>query len=306
MIAFVLSGGGNRGALQAGALKALIERGIRPDLIVGTSVGALNGVAVAADPTPAGARHLAESWRNVRAADVFYGGLPMVGWRVLIGRPSLHSQEPFARFIRSTLPPHVQFFRDLKIPCVVTATSLATGRLRLFGDEPAEALLDAILASTAIPPFFPAYRYAHEWLVDGALVANLPLSEAICCGAETIYALEVVEELPASPRYGLLGTLSSSLNAMLYRQHEQERRAVALAHRRGITIHNIRLTIGQSLAYNDFSHGPELVDSGERVTLAYLDALPDAPPPRLARLRQTLRGALRALAVRQASAAPPA
>lgn len=305
MIAFVLSGGGNRGALQAGALLALLERGIRPDLIVGTSVGALNGVALAADPTLAGARRLAETWRRVRAADVFPGGPLTIGWRVATGQAGLHSRASFARHILSTFPPHVRTFGDLHVPCVVTATSLATGQLRLFGDEPGEALVDAILASTAIPPFFPPYRYGHEWLVDGAIVANLPLSEAIACGAHTIYTLEVVEPPAAAASYGLIGTLSSSLTAMLYRQHEQERRAVALAHRRGITIHDIRLTPGQSLAYNDFGHSADLVADGERLALEYLRGLPAAPPPGLARLGHTLRGALRALPPVPAVAVPP-
>ena len=305
MIAFVLSGGGNRGALQAGALVALLEHGIRPDLIVGTSVGALNGAALAADPTPDGARRLAESWRHVRAADVFPGGPLTIGWRVATGQAGLHSRQAFARHILSTFPPHVRHFGDLRVPCVVTATSLATGQLRLFGDEPGEALLDAILASTAIPPFFPPYCYGHEWLVDGAIVANLPLSEAIACGAQTIYALEVVEAPAASPTYGLIGTLSLSLSAMLHRQHEQERRAVALAHRRGITIHDIRLTPGQSLPYNDFSHSEDLVAAGQRLALEYLRALPAAVPPPLARLGHTLRGALRALPPAPVVAVPP-
>jgi NTE family protein len=305
MIAFVLSGGGNRGALQGGAIKALLERGIRPDLIVGTSVGALNGVLLAADPTPAGARSLAEGWRRVRRADVFPGNPLTVGWRVLTDQGSLHSQRNFARYVRATLPPHARYFHDLKTPCVVTATSLATGRLRLFGDDPGEPLLDPILASTAIPPFYPPYRYAGEWLVDGAVVANLPLSEAIYCGARTIYALEIVEELAASARYGLLSTLSSSLTVMIHRQHEQERRAVALAHQRGITIHTIRLIAQPGRAYDDFRSLGDLVDAGERTALAYLNALPAAPPAPLARLALTLRGALRSVAARQASSAPP-
>ena len=90
MIAFVLSGGGNRGALQGGALKALLERGIFPDLIVATSVGALNGVTLAADPTVAGVRRLAASWPLIRRADIFPGNALTVSWRLLSGRGSLH------------------------------------------------------------------------------------------------------------------------------------------------------------------------------------------------------------------------
>lgn len=298
MIAFVLSGGGNRGALQAGALQALLERGVRPDLIVCTSVGALNGVVLAADPTPEGARRQAEGWAHIRRADIFPGNALTVSWRILTGQGSFHSRERFTRFVLATLPPKARRFKDLKVPCVVTATSLATGRLRLFGADPAERLLDALLASTAIPPFFAPYPYQNELLLDGALVANLPISHAIERGARTIYTLEIADDMGGAKRPGLIYTLTSSLNAMLNRQHEQERRAVALAHARGITIHDIKLTSGQNLAYNDFGHSAELVAAGRRAALAYLDARQAARGAPLVRLAGSLRGAVRTLAAR--------
>ena len=175
-------------------------------------------------------------------------------------------------------------FKDLKVPCIVTATSLSTGRLRLFGNDPTERLLDALLSSTAIPPFFTPYHYQDELLADGALVANLPISQAIMRGARTIYTLEIVDELSAGPEPGMLGTLASSLNAMLSRQHEQERQITALGRKRGVVIHDIRLTSGQNLVYNDFSHGAELVAAGERVIHAYLDAHPAPRASALARM----------------------
>lgn len=304
MIAFVLSGGGNRGALQAGAIKALIERGVYPDLVVGTSVGALNAVVLAANPTLEGARCQAEGWARIRRNDIFPGNALTVGWRVLTGQGSLHGRESFTRFVLATLPPHARRFKDLKVPCLVTATSLASGQLRLFGEDPDERLLDALLASTAIPPFYAPYVYRNEFLVDGALVANLPISHAILRGARTIYALEIIDDMVTSTRFGLLQTLTSSLNAMLNRQHEQERRAVALAHQRGITIHDIKLTSGSSLPYNDFGHGAALAEAGERSALAYLNALPAPRPPALARLALALRTTLRA-ARHQPNPGPP-
>jgi NTE family protein len=300
MIAFVLSGGGNRGALQAGALKALLERGIYPNLIVATSVGALNGVTLAADPTVAGARRLAEGWRHVRRADIFPGNPLTVGWRILTGRGSLHGQERLARFILGQLPRNVRRFRDLQVPCVVTATSLSSGQLQLFGADPSERLLDALLASTAIPPFYPPYQYKDDWLVDGAVVANLPISHAIMRGARTVYTLEIVDELTVSAGPGMLHTLASSLSAMLSRQHEQERQITALGRQRGVTIHDIKLTSGQNLPYNDFSRSAALVEAGERATLAYLDALPAPRQSPLARLLPSLYRKLAAPAARSA------
>lgn len=307
MIAFVLSGGGNRGALQAGALQALLERGIVPDLLVGTSVGALNAAVLAADPTAKGARRQAEGWANIRRSDVFPGNAVTVAWRVLLGRGSFHSRDAFARLVLATLPPNVRRFKDLRRPCVITATSQASGRLRLFGDDPHERLLDALLASTAIPPFYAPYQYRGDLLLDGALVANLPISLAIARGARTIYTLEIVDDLVASARPGLIDTLTASLNAMLNRQHEQERHAVALAHARGITVHDIRLLSGQSLAYNDFGHSAELVVAGAQAAHAYLDALPAPRTMPLLRLAGSLREAWRSRAGQPAApAAPPA
>src|SRR5689334_13492013 len=121
MIAFVFSGGGNRGASQAGALLALLERDIRPDMIVGTSVGAMTGVPFAADPTLEGARRAVEVWKRVRRADVFPGNPLTVAWRVLTRQGSLHDSSSFRRFVLSLLP-GVRRFGDLRVPCVVTAT----------------------------------------------------------------------------------------------------------------------------------------------------------------------------------------
>jgi NTE family protein len=296
MIAFVLSGGGNRGAVQAGALLALLERGIRPDLIVGTSVGALNGVALASNPTVEGARRIAQSWQKVRRSDIFPGNSLTAGWRLLIGRGSLHAQDGFYRFVCAMLP-GVEHFADLRVPCIVTATVLSSGQLRLFGADPHERPADAIMASTAIPPFFPPYRYGGELLVDGAVVANLPLALAIGRGARTIYALNIVDEV-APPNGRSLGqTLSYSLSAMLSRQDEQEHQIATLVRRRGVTIHNIRLATDRPRAYNDFGNSAALIEAGQRAAAAYLDTHTAQHPAHYSRLLLQLRETTRAGAV---------
>ncbi len=133
-------------------------------------------------------------------------------------------------------------------------------------------------------------------------MANLPISVAIARGARTIYTLEIVDDLVASPRPGLIDTLTASLNAMLNRQHEQERQAVALAHARGITVHDIRLLSGQSLAYNDFGHSGELVAAGAQAVHSYLDTLPAPRTLPLLRLAGSLRDAWRSRAAQPAPA----
>lgn len=302
MIAFVLSGGGNRGASQAGALLALLERGIRPDLIVGTSVGALNGAALAANPTESGARALRDRWLRTRREEIFPGNRLTIGWRVLTRKGGMHDRQNLRRFICTAMPTHVRHFADMQVPLLVTATALRQSRLHLFGDDPRESLLDALLASTAIPPLFPPYRYRDEWLVDGAMVANLPLGQALSRGAHTIYALEVADsELPVSGS-SIGETLTYSLRTLINQQHELERRLTALG-RRGLTIHTLKLTAGQHLAYNDFSATAELVEEGQRSTAAYLDTLPSPRAGSYQRAVAALRASLTALSVRRRSAA---
>ncbi|NOK60329.1 MAG: patatin-like phospholipase family protein [Chloroflexi bacterium AL-W] len=122
MQTFVLSSGGNRGGIQAGSLLALVERGILPQFIVGPSVGAINSVALAADPTRTGIERVVRSWHHVRRADVFPGNPFTVGWRILTGQGSLHDQRNFQHFIRAMTPTGIKYFSDLHIPCIVTAT----------------------------------------------------------------------------------------------------------------------------------------------------------------------------------------
>jgi NTE family protein len=265
-------------------------------------VGGLNGVALAANPTLEGARWIVESWRRVRRADIFPGNPLTVGWRLLTGQGSLHDRDGFYRFVRSMLPPGVERFADLRAQCIVTATVLSSGQLRIFGVDPQEPLVDAIMASTAIPPFFPPYRYGDEWLVDGAVVANLPLAQAISRGARTIYALNIVDEAIPASELSLGQTMSYALSAMISRQDELERRLVALGRRRGITIHDIRLTVDRRLAYNDFSNSAALIDAGYQATAAYLDAHIAPYPMRYGRLLLRLREAIRALGARRAAA----
>ena len=96
MIAFVFSGGGSRGAMEAGGVKALYEAGIRPDLLVGSSAGAMNAAFLATDPSPGGVERLCDIWSDLRNRDIVPGSLLRKAWRVLRGKPSVFAQEPLS------------------------------------------------------------------------------------------------------------------------------------------------------------------------------------------------------------------
>jgi NTE family protein len=183
--AFVLSGGGSLGAVQVGMLRALVERGITPDLLVGTSAGALNAAFIAGHgATPTGVDALAGVWRGLRAPALFPFD-PRSALAALAGRRSAIFSD---RGLRRLLDRHLTFDRleDAAVPLVVVATDLLTGREVALVEGEAR---DAVLASCALPAVFPSVLHSGRLLVDGGLANNTALSQAVGAGATTVYAL---------------------------------------------------------------------------------------------------------------------
>lgn len=188
--AFVLSGGASLGAMQVGALWALYEQGLRPDLLIGASVGALNAAFVASRPqTPATARALARVWQDMRREDVFPVSLPAL-LRGASGRSDhLVPDDGLRRIVRR----HVEFsdLRDAPIPLHVQTFDLRTAHEVLLSEGPAH---EALLAAAAIPGVLPPVQWRpgtpdERLLVDGGVVNNTPISHAVALGAERIYVL---------------------------------------------------------------------------------------------------------------------
>src|SRR3954452_2826642 len=183
--AFVLSGGASLGAVQPGMLRALYEQGITPDLLVGTSAGALNAAFVASRPqTVQTARDLARIWRNLRRDDVF-----PVSMRALVGglcrkRDHLVPDQALRRLVSR----HCEFddLADAPTSLHVVAYDVVSGREILLSDGPA---VDAITASASIPGVFPPVVVGDRCLIDGGVVNNTPISHAVRLGAERVYVL---------------------------------------------------------------------------------------------------------------------
>jgi NTE family protein len=284
MRAFVFSGGANRGALQAGATLALLEQGITPDLIVSSSVGSINGAVLAANPSLEGVRQTAERWKTVRCDEVFPGNRAMSLWRLMRGLGSLHDNRALRRFILGLLPANVRRFSDLAVPLFVTATNYRTGELHLFGHDPQERLIDALMASCAVPPYLPPYSYRDELYIDGGFVSNLPLSVAVAQGATEIWALEIgVDAASSSPAISMRGTVMRSFEALMRMQMSRERELVRLMQQSGVVVHHIQMLHYSSIDVHDFSHSAALMDLGYQTAQTYLDArtsfAPVQPPP---------------------------
>lgn len=177
----MLSGGGNLGAVQSGMLIALEEAGFRPDLIVGTSVGAINGAWIAGGRSAA---DLAQLWRTLRRSDVYPIDL-IGGFLGFIGvRDHLVSHGP----IRRLLTTHLTFDRleDAVVPFHVVATDVLSGQdLRLDSGS----AIDAVLASAAIPGVFAPVTIDGVELMDGGIANNTPISHAVALGADEIWVL---------------------------------------------------------------------------------------------------------------------
>jgi NTE family protein len=182
--AFVLAGGGSRGAVQVGMIEELVRRGIRADRVFGASVGAINGAAYAGDPTPAGAEHMADIWRAVKGTDIFPRGTFDGPWAYFQKRAAVHANSGLRAIIEAGID--YENLEDATIPIEVVTTSLTDGRERWIAHGPA---VDAILASSAIPSIFPPVTIDDDVLVDGGVVNNVPISRALSAGCDRIYVL---------------------------------------------------------------------------------------------------------------------
>jgi NTE family protein len=184
--AFVLGGGGVLGAAEVGMLQALFDHGVRPDLIVGTSVGAINGALVAADPTSGAVGRLRGVWEELASRRVFSGSLLTRVGTLVRTRTHLHPHEPLRDLLLAHLP--VRTFAELRIPFQCVAASIERAAERWFTDG---ALVDAVLASCAVPGLLPAVELDGEHYLDGGLVHSIPVGRAVALGAATIYVLHV-------------------------------------------------------------------------------------------------------------------
>ena len=207
--AFVLSGGGSLGALQAGMLRALYERRIVPDLLVATSAGALNAAFVASRPqTLATADALADVWRGVRRDDVF----PLRPWAIAAGVLARRDHIVPPHRLRRLIANHVEFddLADSAIPLHIVTFDVERAEEVVLSSGPA---VDALTAAASIPGVLPPVTVGGRRLIDGGVVNNTPVSRALALGARRIYVLPTrMVPMPGVPyRHGSLGESADGL-----------------------------------------------------------------------------------------------
>jgi NTE family protein len=185
--AFVLGGGGVLGAVEVGMLKALFEYDVAPDLILGTSVGALNGAMVARDPSPAVIDRLTELWTNVGTAREVYPTQPLKTVRRAVASGThVFSDRPMRQRLEDEFG--VLTFEELAVEFQVGAASIERSAEHWFSSGP---LVPAIVASAAVPGLMPPAKVGDEHFLDGGIVNSIPVGRAVRLGAERIFVLQV-------------------------------------------------------------------------------------------------------------------
>jgi NTE family protein len=273
--AFVLSGGASLGAMQVGMLQALYEREIAPDLLVGTSVGALNAAFVASRPQTAGtAEELAEIWLDLQRGDVF----PVRPWRLLGGLLGRRDHLVPGEALRALVRRHVEFddVAGAAIPLHLVAYDVVERGEVLLSEGPA---IEAVAGSAALPGVLPPVDLGGRRLIDGGVVNNTPISHAVELGAKRIYVLPTADSSrDATPwAAGALGAAIAGVQLLVGRRLEHDiARYSALAELVILPAPN-----PLDVQPTDFGHASRLIEDAREAAHGRLSA-----PTSLGELRQ--------------------
>jgi NTE family protein len=182
----VLSGGGSLGAVQIGALRALLEAGVRPDLFVGCSVGALNAAAIAIDPSIARLNEVERIWRTLDRKDVFGGNRRMLATHLFRGDDHLYEPDALRSLVRRAVP--INDLAETAVACHIVTTDLQTGAPCWWTTGDPVAILTA---SACLPAVFPPVPLGGSMHVDGGVTCPVPTDRALDLGAVRTWVIDV-------------------------------------------------------------------------------------------------------------------
>ncbi len=293
-LAFVLSGGGSRGALQVGALRALFEAGYQPELISGTSIGSANAAFLAIHGVNLkGIAKLEEIWQSTMHEDLLSTNLWWQTMQILFKKENGHSLNKVRQFaIQNGLTPDLRFCDLDGVYIYPVAADLNAGEPVVFGIDPQERVLDSVLASMTLPPWILPENKDGRILMDGGVVSNLPVEAAMQQGATEIIALDLFDpqEEDEETTGGMHPLLWKYSRTVENRQVEME---IKLAEARGIPVRHIRLTIDPPVPMWDFRRSVELMDHGYHLAREAMETWQPMEPPAwwsLTRMRSALAG----------------
>ncbi|MGC9396486.1 MAG: patatin-like phospholipase family protein [Anaerolineae bacterium] len=259
---FVLGGGGARGALQLGALRALFEAGIQPDLLVGTSIGAANATGLALwGVNQTGIEALERSYQKMADSNLLNPRFAQLIRRLLSGHPSHYGSRRVAEFfIAQGITPDLCFGQITGVRLAMVAADLVSGDPVIYGQNPEQSILEALLASVALPPWFAPVEHDGHFIVDGGALSNLPIEPAMRMGAMEIIALDVDDPgTVAEHPQGLNQVVAKLIFTVSQRYIQLE---TALAEARGVPVHRIELRCPETTQLWDFQNYRQLIQAG--------------------------------------------
>ncbi|HYZ09100.1 MAG: patatin-like phospholipase family protein [Actinomycetota bacterium] len=260
MKAFILSGGGNLGSLQAGMLRALLEAEIVPDVLVGTSIGAVNAAYMAAEPSLDQAMNLCEIWSSLRTRDIFSWNPLGIGG-TLLRRGAVFPSDRWRHFLEQRIP--YERIEDAAVPLRISATDFDDGSSVILDSG---SVVDAVMASTSLPGVWPPHWVGGHRYLDGVLSDQVPFKPAIEAGADTVYVL-AISALGAPPDlHSAGGILRHSLTVLLFPRIRLDALPVDQDDLRIIQIPSG----GAQVSLTDMSRHGELIEQGYQETARFL------------------------------------
>jgi NTE family protein len=267
--AFVLGGGGVLGAAEVGMLRALLERGIRPDLVLGTSVGAINGVMVARDPSAGAIERMTALWQGAVDDRGVYGGprLETVR-RAMTTGTHIYSAQPLKQRLEEELGDTT--FEELPVRFQVCAASIERAAEHWFDSG---RLVDAVVASAAVPGLLPPAKVGKEHFLDGGIVNSIPVGRAVELGARRIFVLQVgrVDRPLKPPRRPWEVARVSFEIARRHRFHRELEELPASVEAHVLPAAGTSSKDDSLLGTRDFSGVQERIDLTYEAAKAYLD-----------------------------------
>lgn len=253
--ALVLSGGGNLGAIQVGILRAAYAEGFRPDLIVGTSIGALNGAVLAFYPDEEGLVRLERIWAELhRRVSFAYSPLHLLR-NAALKRQCLVDSSFLGDLLAENLPD--DDFAAARVPLYVVSTNLSQGTKHVFTSG---RVSDAVLASAAVPGLLCPLEIGGQLYVDGAIMANLDLETAIDAGAGEVLAIDLSGLWSFEHPQTFLGILGRSLDLVVRESTAKD--IQRLKDKARITVLRVNAS---EIWPTDFRHSSQLIRAGEDI-----------------------------------------
>jgi NTE family protein len=252
--------------MQVGALRALFEAGYKPDLLVGTSIGAVNAAGLAFWGTNQdGITALEQAYQKMEEGHLMDQRPDRLAFHALSGRPNHHASQRVADLaISMGIIPDLRFDQVPHARLAMIGTDLESGRTVIYGQDQGQSVLEGLLASSAIPPWFAPVEKDDHFIIDGGILSNLPIEPALTLGATEIIALDLMNDPASLPKNILEATqhLEKLAFAVLQRQVFVE---TELARAQRVPVHYMQLKSSPPIPIWDFSKHRDLIKIGYEI-----------------------------------------